>query len=575
MDFATLPTDWREARAWPWSRFAPYYEGLLTRELTATTVDAWLADWTAIASLLDEINTRFTVATTANTADAESERLYQTFLDEVVPRQMATEQQVKQKLLESGLEPEGFAMPIKKLRTEATLYREENLPLLADLRKLGLEYEKIAGSRNTEWDGEVRPLVQLAAVLEEPDRDRRERAFRLMRARIQQDAPALADLWRRTIDLRARIAANAGLPSFREYRWQQLFRFDYTPDDAKRFHAAIAEAVVPAATRLYEKRRQQLGLTSLRPWDVSVDTSGRPPLHPYDTIAELESRTSAIFSQVDPAFGADFEMMRAEGLLDLDSRENKAPGGYSLEYNVVRRPMIYANSVGTHDDVQTLLHEGGHAFHAFETAHLPYLQQRSEQMVPMEFAEVASMGMELLGSPFLTRAHGGFYTEAEAARARIDHLTTNITFWPYMAMIDALQHWIHEHEEEAADIERVDEQWAALEDRFRPAWDWSGMDQEKRTFWRRQGHVWVDPFYYVEYGMAQLGAVQVWANSLRDYHGAVAAYRHALSLGATAPLPELFAAAGARFRFDAETLGEAVALMERVIGELEPVAAAG
>jgi oligoendopeptidase F len=574
MDFATLPTDWREARAWPWSRFAPYYDDLLARQLTTASVDAWLADWSAIASLLDEINTRFTVATTANTADTESERLYQTFLDEVVPRQMAAEQGVKQKLLESGLEPEGFAMPLKKLRAEAALYREENLPLLAEHRKLGLEYEKIAGARTVEWDGAERPLVQLGAVLEEPDRERRERAFRAMRARIQQDAPALADLWHRLIAVRARIAANAGFPSFREYRWQQLFRFDYTPDDAKRFQAAIEEVVVPAATRLYEKRRERLGLPSLRPWDISVDTSGRPALHPYATIAELESHTSAIFTQVDPAFGAYFETMRAEGLLDLDSRPNKAPGGYSLAYNVVKRPMIYANSVGIHDDVQTLLHEGGHAFHTFESAHLPYLHQRLEQMSPAEFAEVASMGMELLGSPFLTREHGGFYTEAEAARARIDHLTTNITFWPYMAMIDALQHWVYEHQDEAADIERVDEQWATLEDRFRPAWDWSGMDLEKRTFWRRQGHVWEDPFYYIEYGMAQLGAAQVWANSLRDYRGAVAAYRHALSLGATVSLPEMFTAAGARFRFDAETLGEAIALMERVIGELEPVAAA-
>ena len=575
MDFATLPKDWSEARAWPWSRFAPYYDDLLARELSAATVDNWLTDWSTVASLLDEINTRFTVATTANTADAESERLYQTFLDEVVPRQMAAEQHVKQKLLASGLEPEGFTMPLKKLRAEAALYRDENLPLLAEHRKLGLEYEKVAGARTAEWDGVVRPLVQLSAVLEEPDRDRRERAFRAMRTRIQQDAPALADLWRRLIGVRARIAANAGLSSFREYRWQQLFRFDYTPDDAKRFHAAIEQAVVPAATRLYEKRRERLGLPTLRPWDITVDTSGRPALHPYDTIEELESRTSAIFAQVEPAFGADFETMRAGGLLDLDSRENKAPGGYSLTYQVVKRPMIYANSVGIHDDVQTLLHEGGHSFHTFEMAHLPYLQQRSEQMTPMEFAEVASMGMELLGAPFLTRDHGGFYTEAEAARARIDHLTTNITFWPYMAMIDALQHWVYEHQDEAADIERVDEQWATLEDRFRPAWDWSGMEQEKRTFWRRQGHVWVDPFYYIEYGMAQLGAVQVWANALRDYRGAVAAYRHALSLGATVPLPQLFAAAGARFRFDAETLGEAVSLMERVIGELEPVAEAG
>jgi oligoendopeptidase F len=264
--------------------------------------------------------------------------------------------------------------------------------------------------------------------------------------------------------------------------------------------------------------------------------------------------------------------MRAEGLLDLESRANKAPGGYCVPLAVAKRPFIFANSVGSSEDVNTLLHEGGHAFHAFESANLPYVQQWLEAWVPIEFAEVASMGMELLGSPYLTTAHGGFYTEAQAARAQIDKLEGFLAFWPYMAMIDALQHWVYEHEAEAGAIERCDEVWAGLEDRFRPAWDWSGLEAEKRQFWRRQGHVFQDPFYYVEYGLAQLGAVQVYANSLRDPKGAVAAYRHALTLGGTATLPELFAAAGARFAFDAGTLREAVTLMEDEIARLEPVA---
>jgi oligoendopeptidase F len=574
--FDTLPTSSAAVANWTWDRFAPYYDDLLARPLSAETVDQWLADWTAVSALIDELNTRFTITTTTNTADEALEVRYRAFLDELVPRQMEAEQHIKQKLLASDLEPAGFAMPLKKLRAEAELYRDENLPLIAEHRKLTLDYEKLAGARTVTWDGAEIPLVQLYPVLEETDRDRREVAWRLMRSRVLDDSAALADLWRQMMTVRAQLAANAGFPSYREYRWQQLFRFDYIPEDAKRFHAAIEEAVVPAAARIYERRRQKLGAPSLRPWDLQVDPSGLPPLRPYVALDELETKTAELFRAVDPQFAGYFETMRVEGLLDLESRRHKAPGGYSLTYTVTRRPFIFCNfsaAAGTHDDVQTLLHEGGHAFHSFEMARLPYLQQRSEQMVPIEFAEVASMGMELLASPFLTAARGGFYSPAEAARARIDHLSGIITFWPYGAMIDALQHWMYEHPREAAAIEACDDYWETLEDRFRPALDWSGLELEKRTMWRQQGHVYADPFYYIEYAMAQLGAVQVWANSLRDHPAAAAAYRRALALGATVPLPVLYETAGAKFLFNAKTLGAAVELIERTITELVPVAA--
>jgi oligoendopeptidase F len=228
------------------------------------------------------------------------------------------------------------------------------------------------------------------------------------------------------------------------------------------------------------------------------------------------------------------------------------------------------NGVGAHDDVVTLLHEGGHSFHTFEMGPLPYLQQHQEQMLPMEFAEVASMGMELLATPYLTREQGGFYTEAEAARARIEHLDSIIRFWPYMAMVDALQHWMYENEE-GADLAACDDYWATLVDRYWPDQDWSGLDAEKRASWHRQGHVFDDPFYYIEYGIAELGAAQVWANALQDQASAVAAYRRALALGGSATLPELFSVAGAHFTFDAETLCRAIDLMLETIDQLEPV----
>jgi oligoendopeptidase F len=345
-----------------------------------------------------------------------------------------------------------------------------------------------------------------------------------------------------------------------------LLRFDYTPDDCKRFHQAIEQVVVPAALRIYEKRRLKLGVDRLRPWDLDVDPLGRPPLKPFETVTELKEKTAAIFHRVDPQLGDYFDIMRRENLLDLDNRKNKAPGGYCTDFPVARRPFIFVNSVGRHDDVQTMLHEGGHAFHFFECYRLPYFQQL---YAPIEFMEVASMGMELLASPYLNRQDGGFYSAGEVARARIEHLEGIIHFWPYMAVVDAFQHWVYENPQAAADPANCDACWDELWQRFMPGVDWSSLEQERVTGWHRKLHIHEVPFYYVEYGLAQLGAVQVWSKALSDQAGAVASYLRALALGNTVTLPELFATAGARFAFDERTISEAVSLIERTIDTLE------
>jgi oligoendopeptidase F len=285
-------------------------------------------------------------------------------------------------------------------------------------------------------------------------------------------------------------------------------------------------------------------------------------------MAELEAKTSAIFHAVDPQLGEYFKIMRRERLLDLDNRKNKAPGGYCTDFPITGRPFIFANSIGVHDDVQTLLHEGGHAFHVFESAALPYCWH---VQIPWEFEEVASMSMELLAAPYLTVDYGGFYTPAQAARARIEHLERSLLFWPYMAVVDAFQHWVYENPAAASLPASCDQAWAELWQRFMPGVDWSGLEQEMLTGWQRKIHIHSDPFYYVEYGLATLGAVQIWRNSLSDQAGAVAAYRGALALGDTATLPELYASAGANFAFDAGALGEAVALILHTVDELEKV----
>jgi len=264
--------------------------------------------------------------------------------------------------------------------------------------------------------------------------------------------------------------------------------------------------------------------------------------------------------------GDQFDIMAAEGLLDLANRKGKAPGGYCIDFDVAKRPFIFMNAVGLHGDVQTVLHESGHSFHTFATADLPYLAQRS---TGMEFAEVASMAMELLAAPYLNRSLGGFYTAGEAARARIDHLEGSIMFWPYMAVVDAFQHWVYENPDSGIIPKKCDVQWELLAQQFMPAVDWTGIEQYRRLGWQQKLHIHTVPFYYVEYGLAQLGAVQVWANALEDQAASVAAYRRALALGGTIPLPELFEAAGARFAFDSDILGEAVRLIETTIRELE------
>jgi oligoendopeptidase F len=558
---------------WSWPEIEPYYQELEARPISAENVEGWLADWSSVGERIEELYARLAVATSVNTADTEAEERMNKFLDGIFRNVMAAEQKLKEKLLTSKLEPKDFEIPLRNMRAEADLYRPSNLPLLAEQQKLSLQYDKILGAQTVIWEGEEITLTRLARNFQQPDREKREKAWKLKAARQLADVEAINELWVKFMDLRARIAKNAEKPSYREYTWQQKLRFDYTPSDCKSFAQAIEEVVGPAVTRIYEKRKKSLGLDSLRPWDLvdgwfnrPAPAAGAPTLKPFDTIDELKQGLSTIFHKVDPVLGGYFDALVAEGLTDLANRKNKAPGAYCTSYTSIRKPFVFANAVGIHDDVMTTLHESGHAFHVYETAGIPYIQQLA---VPMEFAEVASMGMELLASPYLTKQNGGFYSESEAAHARIEHIESQILFWPFMAVVDSFQQWAYEDPAQGTDPAACDVKWGELWDRFLPGVDWSGLEEIKMTGWHRKLHIHTVPFYYVEYGMAQLGAVQIFGNALKDQAGAVAAYRKALSLGGSVTLPQLFATAGARFAFDSAILKTAVNLMEKVIGELE------
>ncbi len=547
----------------PWADIAPFYEDLAERAIDAASAPEFLRDWTRLNDLLSEAETRLVLAHCRDTTDERAEARYNRFLDEITEPVAIADQKVREAMLASGVEPEGFEMPLLKMRTAVELFREENVPLGIEEAKLGLEYDQIRGAQTVEWDGREVTLPQLRPVYEETDRARRERAWRLAGARQLADSAKLGDLWTKLMGLRARKAANAACTSYTEYAWRDRRRYDYTPSDCIRFHEAIEWAVLPAVNRALERRRERLGLASIRPWDMGVDPDSKPPLRPFAEAAELEEGCARIFTRVSPDLAEYFERMRAEQLLDLPNRKGKAPGAFSTDLDVERKPFIFMNAVGVHGDVETLLHEAGHAFHTYECAPLPYHQLRQ---VPMEFVEVASMSMELLGAEFLEREAGGFYTIEEACRARVKHLESILLGWPSIAKVDAFQHWAYANPDDAARPESCSDEWLALTERFEPGLDRSGLEDIVRVGWQSVLHMFVDPFYYVEYGMAQLGAVQVWARSREDSERALRGYRAALALGGTVPLPQLYTTAGARFAFDVATVGEAV---ERIEDELQ------
>jgi len=567
--FENLPTTYDEIKDWRWDDFKPYADKLLAIDITDDNIDAWLTGYRQIFELIGELWQRSAVATTQDTTDEDANERYLRYNDEVLPQVMTVENQLNQKLVKSGIVLDGMEVPLQKIKADIELFREENLPLISRENNLGTEYDRLIGAQTVEWDGEEVTLAQLRPVFLEADRDRREKAFRLTFERRLQDRDALNDMWKRFLDIRKDIAKNAGMNDYREYMWKRLKRFDYTPDDALAFFDAIEEAVVPAAERIYEKRRQALGLDTLRPWDTNVDVKGRDPLRPFDDVQALQDKSVDIFNSVDPELGEYVRIMRDESYLDLDNRKGKAPGGYCTYFPLSNRPFIFMNSVGTHDDIQTMLHEAGHAFHAFSAStELPYAQQMD---APMEFAEVASMAMELLAAPYLSEDNGGFYTPADAARARIEHLAELPYLWAWVATVARFQHWVYTNIEDAYDPEKCDDEWESLFDRYMKGIDYSGLEQYKRFRWRAQLHIYQVPFYYIEYGLAQLGAVQVWANSLNNHTQTLQDYRKALKLGGAVSLPDLFETAGAKFALDTPTLQSTVDLIETTIDELEAV----
>jgi oligoendopeptidase F len=502
---------------------------------------------------------------TCHTDDPEAEAAYLRFVEEIdpraKPRQFALTRLYLDHPARAGLERERYFVFDRSAQVQADLFRPENVPLETEEAKLSQQYQKLIGSLTVTFGGEERTLVQMGRYLEETDRAARQEAWELTARRRLQEAERIEDLFEQLLKLREKIAANAGFPDYLQYTFKARGRFDYTAEDCRRFHESIEQEVMPVLRRQQKRRREKLGLETLRPWDLSVDPANQPPLRPFEEVEGMVARTQDIFTQLDAGLARDFRLMREKRLLDLENRKGKAPGGYQSTLAESRLPFIFMNAVGMQRDVETILHEAGHAFHALAAREEDFYAYRG---APIEFCEVASMSMELLGNEFLEE----FYSRDDARRARRKHLEGIVDIFPWIATVDAFQHWIYSHPGHGrAERRRA---WLDLMERFGGETDWGGHEEARANLWHKQLHIFLHPFYYVEYGIAQLGALQVWRNAKEDKGRALRAYHRGLALGGSRPLPELFEAAGCRFDFSRETVQPLVQLVQSelaVLGE--------
>lgn len=552
-----------------WTHIEPLFKQLLDRKpSTVDEFEQWIFDCSELGSVINEEEAKRYIAMTTQTDDPAREAAYQHFIKEIDPKAKPLWQALEVSYLNSPvrkrLPQDRYAVFDRIIENNVQLFREENVPLETRETLLSKDYQKLTGGMTVTYKGKELTLQQASKYLEEPNRQVRQEVWELTTSRRLQDKDKLEDLYDQLIEVRGHIAKNAGFDDYRDYAFKHRRRFDYTPEDCFRFHEGVERAVMPMVRSIMENRRRKLKVDRVRPWDLQVDPLNRAPLRPFATADELVQGTHGIFTRVDPELGAQFKFMADEKLLELESRKGKAPGGYQHTLQERRWPFIFMNAVGRDEDIRTLLHEGGHAFHMLAAREEPIIYYRHS---PLEFAEVASMGMELLAAPHLNV----FYKNPDDyRRSYITTLYDAVLILPWVATIDAFQHWIYTHPSHAREERR--RAWLEIHERFEGCYstfgiaDWTELDEPRAYLWHRQLHLYTSPFYYIEYGIAQIGALQVWVQSRRNHREAVERYWQALALGGSRPLPELFEAAGAKFRFDEQSVKP---LMEMVGEELE------
>lgn len=528
------------------------YRHLLQREIPVDSAKLrqWILDWSELESVLGEVSCRRYVAMTCNTADEKAAKAYTDFVENIQPIMNEYDDKLNKKLVahpaKDALQGE-FGEWFKGVQVSLDLFSPDNIALETEENKEIQAYQKITGGMSVEFDGETKTMQQMAAYMERTDRELRERAWRTMWERRLKDKDALDKSFDNLFAIRKQVAKNAHCKDFIDYIFLAKHRFDYSPADCEAFHESIEKLVLPLQKEIYKKRTQKMGLERLRPWDLNVDPLDRAPLKPYSTGDELIEKVDQIFESIHPQAGKWAREMQAKKLIDPDSRLGKAPGGYQIGFDESRLPFIFMNSACTDRDIYTLLHESGHSFHQFALADQPIFPYRD---VPAEFAEVASMSMELIGMSNLKPFYGNDREAIE--RSTIGELEDVIWLFPWVASVDSFQHRLYNFPEHTAS-DRSDI-WTEIMDRYDAGVDYTGLEAVRRNLWQKQLHIFECPFYYIEYGIAQIGALQVWANFKKDPKKAIDDLFRAESLGSSRPVKELFEAANIKFDFSPRTL---------------------
>lgn len=558
-----LPEDFKVTT---WDTLQPYFEALKEREINnVQELEKWLRDMSELEAVISEDACWRQIRMTCDITDKSLEEAFAYFCMEIQPKLQPYADALNKKLLESPfvneLDPDLYKTYLRNVKKQVKLFREENIPIQAELSVMAQQYGVIAGKMTIKVNDREYTLQQAAKFLENSDRSLREEVFTKTAARRLEDRKALDDLYTGLILKRDQVAKNAGFANYRDYKFEELGRFDYTKEDAFQFHEAIKAHIVPLVQQILEKQKAKLQLDTLRPWDTEAEPVGVKPLEPFHTGEELVNKAIATFDELGPFFGDCLRVMKKMGRFDLESRNGKAPGGYNCPLAETGVPFIFMNAAGQMKDLTTMVHEGGHAVHSFLSHHLALSAFKE---YPMEIAEVASMSMEL----FTMDSWNIFFDdEAQLRRARLQQLERAITIFPWIATIDKFQHWIYEHPQHSTEERTA--KWLEILKEFSPAVvDWSGHEDYRAITWQKQLHLFEVPFYYIEYGIAQLGAIAMWKQFKENKTQALDNYVQALSLGNTKTLPELYKAAGIKFDFSPAYVKE---LADFVKAEIEKI----
>jgi oligoendopeptidase F len=550
-----------------WESIAPLYQQLQEANLAdLPSLESWMSDRSELEAVLQEDYAWRYIRMTCDTQDQKAVEDFQYFATEIEPQLAPVQHALDVKLsthpLKDQLDASQYFIYLRQLDKSIALYREENIPLFTEIQLTQQKYQGIVGAMTIEWQGEEYTLSQAARFLKDPNRQIREQVWHKVVARRAEDQDTLDQLFDELRALRHQVALNAGYTNFRDYMFDAMGRFDYTPADCEAFHGAIARQVVPYLRELAEKRRQLLQLDALKPWDLDVDASGKSPLKPFETGEELIAKTAKCFDRLNPSIGKYIHKMKEDGLFDVESRKGKAPGGYNYPLAETGAPFIFMNAAGNFRDLTTMVHEGGHAIHTFVSAHHPLNEQKN---VPSEVAELASMSMELLSMRYWDE----FFTEkTDLVRAKREQLEDVLKTLPWVATIDHFQHWIYTHPEHTADERKA--KWLELFNMYGHQFcTWEGVEKVQDYLWQKQLHLYEVPFYYIEYGMAQLGAIAIWKNFSSHPQETLEKYLSALALGYTRTIPKIYEEAGIKFDFSEKYVENLVKFIKTEIEKID------